>query len=78
MSTGYTIWAYSPSLNEQHRQLDLRDTTPYKDQQEAERDAQAFAHIYNRDRKLHATDWQGVVKLETVGITTLPGYMGHR
>jgi hypothetical protein len=76
MSTGYTVWAYSPTLNQEHRLLDLADTTPYTDQAEAQRDADAFAHTYNRNRKERAEDWIGVVKLETVGITTLPGYIG--
>lgn len=73
----YTVWAYSPSLNEEHRLFDLADTTPYTTLAEAERDAEAFAREFNRVRKQHATDWQPRIKEEAVGITTIPGYLFH-
>lgn len=73
----YTVWAYSPSLNQEHRFVDLADTTPHDNYQEALREALAFAHEFNRVRKQHATDWQARVKEEAVGITTIPGYLFH-
>ncbi len=73
----YTVWAYSPSLNQEHRLLDLSDTTPYDNLAEAERDARAFAHEFNRVRKQHVNDWQARVKEEAVGIATIPGYLFH-
>ena len=75
MSQGYTVWAYSPTLNQEHRLLKLADLAPEQDRARAQQDADAFASIYNRDRKQNATDWRGRVKLETVGISTLPGYI---
>jgi hypothetical protein len=77
MSQGYTIWAYSPSLNEQHRLLDLANTQPIEDQLLAQRHADSFAAQYNYNQKQHATDWVGVIKLEQVGIQTIPGYLFH-
>ena len=78
MAQGYTVWAYSPSTNQEYRQLNLANLAPIQEQATAQRDADSFAHIHNRDRKLGATDWVGVVKFEQVGIQTLPGYIGHQ
>jgi hypothetical protein len=72
MRTSYTIWAYSPSLNTSQRQFNLANLhVDITDPKLAQRDADAFASIYNRDRKLNATDWQGKIKLENLGIGTL-------
>ena len=71
---GYTIWAYSPSLSQKHRRIDLANPQPIADKLLAQRHADAFAGIYNRDKKDYATDWQGQVKLESVGVETIPGY----
>ena len=72
MRTSYTIWAYSPSLNTSHRQFDLANIhTDILDPTQAQRNADAFASIYNRDRKQNATDWVGQIKLENLGISTL-------
>lgn len=77
MQTGYTIWAYSPSLNEEHRQFDLANMQLEQDQRRAQQAADALAGIFNRDRKQHADDWIGRVKLESVGVETLPNYLFH-
>jgi hypothetical protein len=72
----YTIWAYSPSLNESHRQFDLANiNTALLDPIKAQQLADAHAHQYNQQRKQHKTDWVGQIKLETVGVTTIPGYI---
>lgn len=71
MRTSYTIWAYSPSLNQSQRQFDLANIhMDIVDPKLAQRDADAFASICNRDRKLNASDWQGQIKLENLGIDT--------
>ena len=73
----YTVWAHSPSLNEWQRQFDLSNMSKEPNLAEAQRDADAFAGILNRDRKQNATDWHGVVKHEELGIQTIPGYIRH-
>ena len=72
-----TIWAYSSSLNEWHRQFDLANVTQELTEQAAQQAADSFAHVCNRDQKSRTTDWVGVVKVETVGVTTIPGYISH-
>jgi hypothetical protein len=72
MRTSYTIWAYSPTLNSSHRRFDLANIhVDIVDPQVAQRDADAFASIYNRDRKENVQDWVGQIKLEELGISTL-------
>lgn len=72
----YTIWAYSPSLNESHRQFDLANiNTALLDPTLAQRLADAHAGLFNQQHKQHVTDWVGQIKLETVGVTTIPGYI---
>ena len=73
----YTIWAHSPSLNEWQRQFDLTAMNQQLSETQAQQDADAFAGILNRDRKQNATDWCGVVKLEELGIQTIPGYISN-
>ena len=78
MRTSYTIWAYSKSLNTSQRQLNLANLhVDLSDERLAQRDADAFASICNRDRKLNATDWVGKIKLENLGVETLPNYQFH-
>jgi hypothetical protein len=78
MQSGYIIEAYSPSLNEAHRRLDLADLTLPTDPISAQRDADAFAYLFNRDQKNHATDWVGRIVWQDVGIETLPGFLFAR
>lgn len=74
MAQGYTIWAYSPSLNIEHRLLELSNLTPIQSQTEAQLRANIFAETYNRNKKQHAEDWVGRIKYEQTGLETLPGY----
>lgn len=78
MEPGYIIEAYSPSLNESHRRFELADMTAPTDPVIAQRDADAFAGIYNRDQKMHATDWVGRITWQSFGIETLPGFLFAR
>ena len=72
-----TVWAHSPSTNEWQRRFDLANVNETLTHAQAQQHADAFAGIMNRDKKLHLTDWRGVVKLEEVGIQTIPGYISH-
>ena len=74
----YTVWAHSPSLNEWQRQFDLSNMNRTLSETEAQQDADAFAGILNRDAKQNARDWRGVVKLEELGIQTIPGYLSSQ
>lgn len=75
MEPGYIIEAYSPSLNETHRQFALADLTAPTDPVIAQRDADAFAYLFNRDQKGHATDWVGKITWQSFGIETIPGFL---
>lgn len=56
--SGYNIMAYSPSLNETQREIELNGNV-ITDERQAQQRADAFAHRLNRDRFAHAEDWQG-------------------
>jgi len=64
MTTAYQIMAYSPSQNQWQQQIDLYEQVIY-DAVYAQRRADSFAHIYNRDRKLNSTDWVGRIQAYT-------------
>jgi predicted ester cyclase len=72
-----TIWAWSASTNEWQREFNLTTVMEQLTETEAQQRADGFAGMLNRDRKLHLSDWQGVVKLEETGIATIPGYISH-
>jgi hypothetical protein len=79
MAQIYTVSAYSPSLNQTVRQIDLTnvlDTT--STQEQAQRVAEQFAQQQNRQFHMTACDWQARVQLEQVGIQTVPGYRYSR
>lgn len=73
MAYEYTVWAKSPKLNQQVRQFHLSEQTnqKFKDQRTADLWANSFAEQLNKQQYLTATDWQGFVKYEQVGIQTL-------
>lgn len=77
MRTGYTIYVYSPSLNEEHRWFDLTNTAPTEDERTARLQAESAAYMFNQQRKNNAQDWEGIARLESVGIETLDGYLFH-
>ena len=79
MLSGYTVWAYSPSLHEKHRMFDLaRINEALTDQAQAQQMADGLAAQYNTNRKGHATDWQGVIEWQDMGVETLPNYLFHK
>lgn len=79
MAQEYTVWAKSPSLNQEIRQFDLTGGAhnAYTDQNLAARDAASFAQRLNATQHLRTNDWEAWVKYEQVGIETLPGYISH-
>ena len=73
--TGYTIWAYSPSTHIEQRWFNLHDLELVQDPVYAQQLADGFAFVCNRDGKNQTADWQGLIKLETVGVQTLTNFM---
>lgn len=72
----YAIYAYSPSLNQEVRRVDLATINDAQlDLAKAQEDADWFALLQNTNRYLNATDWQARISLETQGVDTLPGYI---
>jgi len=72
----YVVYAYSPSLNQMVRRFDLANLDQSITEQQAMQDADNFAELQNTNQYMHATDWQGIVRSEQLGIDTLPGYLG--
>ena len=72
----YTVYAYSPKLNQEIRRIDLANPLAELTQAQAQQDADWFALVQNRDRAMHTDDWRGLVKQESLGIETLDGYLG--
>lgn len=77
MQTGYTVYAYSEQLHQEIRQFNLHDMTPQSNEQLAQRMAESFAQQLNTNHHMHTQDWTAKIKLETVGIETLPGYISR-
>lgn len=71
----YTVYAYSPSLNQQVRRLDLANLAITITEQQAHKDAEFFASLQNANGYMNARDWQPRVQLETHGIETIPGFL---
>jgi hypothetical protein len=70
MTTAYTIWAHSRSTGQKIREIELSGRL-ITDPVQAQRRAEAFAGMLNRDQKLYATDWRAKIKLEKLGMDTL-------
>jgi hypothetical protein len=76
MATIYTVEAYSPSLHQTVRQFDLANIVNEQlTQQQADVMAQRFAEVQNQNFYMHTCDWQPLVKLQTVGVETIDGYI---
>ena len=74
----YTINAFSPSLNQSMREINLEMGNPQiTNKIYAQQVADAFASRLNKKGHMQATDWVGRPKFETVGIETLPNYLFH-
>lgn len=78
MRQEYVIEAYSPSLNQSLRELNLNMNNPaIQDRRYAQQVADAFAFKLNQQAKLKATDWIGRTRWEQAGLETIPGYQFH-
>jgi len=78
MSEGYSIYAYSPSLNTKVREFNLEMNNPtITSKQYAEQIAGAFAQRMNAKKHMQVADWQSKVIYEQYGVTTLPNYLFH-
>lgn len=76
--TEYTVNAYSKKLNQSIREFNLEMNNPQlTNPKYAQQIADAFAIRLNQRAHMQATDWVGKIKLETVGIETLPQYQFH-
>ena len=73
MAQIYTVSAYSPSLNQTIRQIDLTNIMN-QDSTQAHQMAEQFVAGLNRQFHMAACDWCARVELESVGLTTIPGY----
>lgn len=74
----YTINAFSPSLNQSIREINLEMGNPQiSNKIYAQQIANAFASRLNKNAHMQATDWVGKPTFETVGIETLPNYLFH-
>lgn len=60
--SGYNITAYSPSLNETQREIELNGNV-ITDEKLALQRATAFADRLNRDHFAHAQDWQARISM---------------
>jgi len=70
--TIYTVYAYSPSQNQEIRRVELADPHKRLTEAEALTTAEFWAITQNAAGSLGAHDWQPRVKLETVGLGTIP------
>lgn len=77
MAYEYTVWAKSPSLNQQIRQFHLAggQNNKFRDEHTATLWAQSFAQQLNERKHMTATDWAPIVKYEDVGMHTLVNSM---
>jgi len=68
----YTVYAYSPSLNQEVRQFNIEgsSTGSFKDRMVAEQWARAFAYSLGEQEHMRVYDWQARVKLEQLGADT--------
>jgi hypothetical protein len=78
MSEGYSIYAYSPSLNTKVREFNLEMNNPtITNKIYAEQIANAFAQRMNAKKHMQVSDWTAKVIYEQYGVTTLPNYLFH-
>lgn len=71
----YAVYAYSPSLNQKVRRLDLANLEVTITEQQAHLDASFFASLQNTNRYMNVADWTSLVVLETHGYDTIPGFL---
>ncbi len=78
MREEYVIEAYSKTLNQSLREINLEMNNPaIQNKAYAQQWADAFAGKLNKKRHMQATDWVGRVRWEQAGLQTLPNYLFH-
>lgn len=79
MTKQYTVWARSLYLNQEVRMFDLTGgvNNIFETDVIAAREAATFAARLRDQRHQHTADWEAWVKIEEVGVTTLPNYQWH-
>ena len=79
MTQQYTVWAKSTSLNQEIRMFDLTggSNNIFETDQQAAQAAASFAQRLRDQRHMHTGDWEAWVKIEQVGVATLPNYEFH-
>ena len=71
----YAVYAYSPTLHQEVRRVDLAQIGQTNTEESARQDAEFFAQLQNSQQALMTTDWQPLVKLEEHGYDTIPGFL---
>jgi len=79
MTQQYTVWAKSPSLNQELRMFDLTggQNNIFETDIAAGQAAASFAQRLRDQQHMHTQDWEAWVKIEHVGVTTLDNYLFH-
>lgn len=78
MTEGYSIYAYSPSLNTKVREFNLEMNNPnITNKIYADQIANAFAQRMNAKAHMQTRDWTAKVIYEQYGVQTLPNYLFH-
>lgn len=70
----YAVYAYSPTLHQEVRRVDLALIGQTDTEQSARQAAEFFAQLQNSQQAQMVRDWQPVVKLEEHGYDTIPGF----
>lgn len=79
MTKQYTVWAKSPSLNQELRMFDLTGgiNNVFETDVAAAQASASFAQRLRDQQHMRTADWEAWVKIEEVGITTIPSYQFH-
>ena len=79
MTTQYTVWAKSTSLNQEIRMFDLTggQHNEFTSDVEAAQASASFAQRLRDQRHMHTQDWEAWVKIEHTGVTSLTNYEYH-
>lgn len=79
MIAQYTIYAYSPTLNQRVRQFNLTGgqvNENFYDAAKAQQDADMFAVLMNQQQYLNTQDWRAEVQYEQLGEQTYVAAQG--
>ena len=75
----YTVYAYSPTLNQSVRRFDLSNVTNDDiTYEQAMTDATNFAQLQNTNQYMKTTDWLAQVQEESLGYDTIPNFLYAR